>query len=151
MGKIYVQDLAAEAGSTYPEPWASQMGRRTFQELGEAAGLTQFGVVLVTMHPGDTSSLRHWHSHEDEFVWMISGELVLIQDGGETVLHPGDASGFKAGDTDGHHLMNRSGAEASFLAIGTRAADDICTYSDVDLAFHAAAGKFTRRDGSARD
>jgi len=148
MGKIDISGVAAEVGSTYPEPWASQMGRRSFRELGEAAGLTLFGVVLVTMHPGDTSSLRHWHNREDEFVWVTSGELVLIQDGGETVLRTGDAAGFRAGDRDGHHIVNRSGAEASFLAVGTRAADDVCTYADVDLAFHAAAGKFTRRDGT---
>jgi len=150
MPRIDVRRVAAEAGSTYPEPWASRMGRRTFRQLGDAAGLTQFGVNLVTMYPGDTSSLRHWHSREDEFVWMISGELVLIQDGGETVLRPGDAAGFRAGDTDGHHLVNQTGAEASFLAVGTRVADDVCTYSDVDLAFHSATRQFTRRDGTPR-
>ena len=151
MSRIDVDKVPAETGSTYPEPWGRQMGRRAFRQLGDAGGLTQFGVVLVTMYPGDTSSLRHWHSHEDEFVWMLSGELVLVQDAGETVMRPGDCAAFPMGDGDGHHLQNRSAAEAQFLVVGGRSAEDICTYSDVDLAFHAATGRFTRRDGSERD
>jgi len=150
MPKIDVAAVNASTGSTYPEPYATQMGARSFQPLGDAAGLTQFGVNLVTMQPGDTSSLRHWHSGEDEFVWIVSGELVLVQDGGETILKPGDAAGFKAGDPDGHHLQNRSGEVASFLAIGTRAERDTCTYSDVDLINHTdgAQSWFTLRDGT---
>ena len=150
MPKIDIDEVEAHTGSTYPEPYAAQMGGRAFQALGDAAGLTQFGVNLVTMQPGATSSLRHWHSGEDEFVWMVSGELVLVQDGGETVLRAGDAAGFKAGDPDGHHLRNHSGAVASFLAIGTREGSDTCTYSDVDL-INRTEGKrnwFTLRDGT---
>jgi uncharacterized cupin superfamily protein len=126
------------------------MGGRAFQALGDAAGLTQFGVNMVTMPPGAISSLRHWHSGEDEFVWVTSGELVLVQDGGETVLRAGDAAGFKADDPDGHHLQNRSAAPASFLAIGTRAQDDTCTYSDVDLINRTEGPRnwFTLRDGT---
>ncbi len=150
MPKIDLDNVESKTGSTYPEPYASQMGGRAFQALGDAAGLTQFGVNLVTMPPGAISSLRHWHSGEDEFVWMVSGELVLVQDGGETVLRAGDAAAFKAGDPDGHHLQNRSGAVASFLAIGTREGSDICTYSDADL-INRTEGKrnwFTLRDGT---
>ena len=150
MPKIDLDTVEARTGSTYPEPYASQMGGRAFQALGDAAGLTQFGVNLVTMPPGAISSLRHWHSGEDELVWVTSGELVLVQDGGETVLSAGDAAGFKAGDTDGHHLQNRSTAKASFLVIGTRGVDDTCSYSDVDLINHSEGARnwFTLRDGS---
>jgi uncharacterized cupin superfamily protein len=154
MPKIDIDAVESEIGSTYPEPYASQMGDRAFQALGDAAGLTQFGVNMVTMPPGAISSLRHWHSGEDEFVWVTSGELVLVQDGGETVMRAGDAAGFKAGDPDGHHLQNRSNAEARFLAIGTRVSTgggtDTCTYSDVDLINHTDGPRnwFTLRDGS---
>ena len=150
MPKIDLDTVEALTGSTYPEPYASQMGGRAFQALGDAAGLTQFGVNMVTMPPGAISSLRHWHSGEDEFVWVALGELVLVQDGGETVLCAGDAAGFKAGDPDGHHLQNRSGTPASFLAIGTRVQDDTCTYSDVDLINHTEGPRnwFTLRDGT---
>jgi uncharacterized cupin superfamily protein len=150
MPKINLDSVEAHIGSTYPEPYASQMGGRAFQALGDAAGLTQFGVNLVTMPPGAISSLRHWHTGEDEFVWVTSGELVMVQDGGETVLRAGDCAGFKAGDPDGHHLQNRSSAMASFLAIGTRAKTDTCSYSDVDLIFHTEGDRswFTLRDGS---
>ncbi|MGR3716037.1 MAG: cupin domain-containing protein [Thermohalobaculum sp.] len=150
MPKIEVDAVESFTGSTYPEPYASQMGNRAFQALGDAAGLTQFGVNLVTMPPGAISSLRHWHTGEDEFVWMVSGELVLVQDGGETVLRAGDAAGFKAGDPDGHHLQNRTSATASFLVIGTRATSDTCTYPDVDLINRTDGARnwFTLRDGT---
>ena len=150
MSKIAIESVPGKSVSFYPEPYASQMGRRTFQELGNAVGLTQFGVDLVTMYPGDTSSLRHWHSHEDEFLWVVSGELVLVQDEGAQVLRAGDAAGFALGDPNGHHLQNRSQAEAQYLVIGTRAKNDVCTYSDVDLKYHSNGGNgyFTRHDGS---
>lgn len=148
MPKIDLASVAAVSGSAYPEPWGSAMGRRTFQRLGEAGGLTQFGAVLVTLFPGDASSLRHWHSAEDEFVWVLDGEIVLAQDAGETVLRAGDAAAFPAGDPDGHCLKNRSEAPARYLVIGTRAAEDVCSYSDVDLVWNAADKRYTRRDGS---
>ena len=150
MPKIDLDAVEARTGSTYPEPYAAQMGGRAFQALGDAAGLTQFGVNLVTMPPGAISSLRHWHTGEDEFVWVVSGELALVQDGGETVLRAGDAAGFKAGDPDGHHLQNRTSATASFLVIGTRATSDTCTYPDVDLINRTDGARnwFTLRDGT---
>ena len=150
MPKIDLDTVESKTGSTYPEPYASQMGNRSFQALGDAAGLTQFGVNLVTMPPGAISSLRHWHTGEDEFVWVVSGELALVQDGGETVLRAGDAAAFKAGDPDGHHLRNRTSATASFLVIGTRATSDTCTYPDVDLINRTDGARnwFTLRDGT---
>ncbi len=150
MPQIDLDSVESKIGSSYPEPYASQMGGRSFQALGDAAGLTQFGVNLVTMPPGAISSLRHWHTGEDEFVWVTSGELVLVQDGGETVLRAGDAAGFKAGDPDGHHLQNRTSSTARFLVIGTRATNDTCTYPDVDLINRTDGARswFTLRDGT---
>lgn len=150
MPKIDIDAIERRNRSSYPEPWASQMAKRWSQRLGDAAGLTQFGVNLVTLQPGALSSLRHWHEREDEFVWVVSGELVLVEDGGETVLRAGDAAGFKAGAPDGHHLQNRSGETAQFLVIGTRAGTEICHYPELDLVYHAEGGRgwFTRRDGS---
>lgn len=151
MPRIDPAEVPAFTGSTYPEPHASRMGRRSFQALGDAAGLTHFGVNLVTLFPGDTSSLRHWHSAEDEFVWVLEGEVVLVQEAGETVLRAGEAAGFRAGDPDGHCLKNRSAAPARYLVVGTRAPDDVCTYSDVDLVWREAENRFTRRDGTPLD
>ncbi len=147
-------DLAAapvKTGSIYPEPWASEMAGRSSLRLGEAGGLTQFGVNLVRLAPGAKSSLRHWHAKEDEFVWVVSGELTLMQDAGETAMQPGDCAAFPAGVADGHQLVNRSGAEASFLVVGTKARDEVAHYSDVDLRLEMRDGRaeFTRRDGSA--
>jgi len=150
MPKIDIATTPIRSGSSYPEPYASQMSGRSFQSLGDIVGLTQFGVNLYTMQPGATSSLRHWHTGEDEFLWVIAGELVLVEDGGETVLHAGDAAGFRAGDPNGHHLRNRTAETARFLTVGTRATHDICRYSDVDLVNHTEGERcwFTRRDGT---
>ena len=138
-------------GSTYPEPHASDMGDRSLRLLGQAGGLTQLGVNLVTMQPGAKSSLRHWHEAEDEFLWMLSGELVLVENDGETVIRPGAAVAWPAGEPNGHHLINRSDAVATFLVAGTRAERDVCHYSDVDLLAHTDGARewFTRRDGAA--
>ncbi|MEM8754900.1 MAG: cupin domain-containing protein [Pseudomonadota bacterium] len=136
-------------GSTYPEPHASAMGDRSFQELGEAGGLTDFGAVLVTMPPETLSSLRHWHTEEDEFACVLEGELTLVEDDGPTIVGPGSFIAWAKGSPNGHRLENRSGAVARFLVIGSRSPTDVCVYSDVDLAFHAAeGGRFTRRGGA---
>jgi uncharacterized cupin superfamily protein len=150
MPKIDIHAIESSNESSYPEPYATQMAGRYYQHIGDAAGLTQLGVNIVTMQPNAVSSLRHWHSGEDEFVWVISGELVLVQNDGETVLRAGEAAGFKADDPDGHHFLNRSGAVASFLVIGTRVENDTCTYPDVDLINHSEGARswFTLRDGT---
>jgi uncharacterized cupin superfamily protein len=117
--------------------------------LGNVAGLTQFGVNLTRLKPGAASALRHWHENEDEFVYVIEGELVLIEDGGETVLRPGDCAGFKAGVPNGHHLVNKSQRDAVYLEIGTRAAAERGHYPDVDLVFErdARGMRFLHRSG----
>ena len=151
MGVIDRAAAPVKTGSIYPAPWAAMMAGRSSLRLGAAGGLTQFGVNLVTLAPGAMSSLRHWHEREDEFVWVVSGALTLVQDGGETAMGPGDCAAFPAGVADGHHFVNRSGAEASFLVAGTRSPDEVAHYSDVDLKLTMTAGRpvFTRRDGGA--
>jgi uncharacterized cupin superfamily protein len=114
--------------------------------LGEAAGLTDFGVNLLRLPPGTWSSQRHWHTAEDEFVYVLEGEVVLVTDAGEETLRPGDCAGFKAGDEDGHHLQNRSQADVVLLEVGSRKADDAGDYPDIDLRFSPKG--YTHKDGS---
>lgn len=153
MPKLDLSQIPFQTGSSYPEPYASEMGDRGRYALGDAGGLTQFGANLMVLQPGSKSSLRHWHKTEDEFVMVTAGELILVQDEGETLMHPGDFAAFKAGDTNGHHLINRTDQEARFLVIGTKVKSDVCTYSDVDMKVVMENGtdKFTRRDGTDLD
>jgi uncharacterized cupin superfamily protein len=125
--------LTERTGSGYPAPFEEACMARSKVALGDAGGLTQYGVNLVTLQPGAWSAQRHWHSHEDEFVWVVSGELVLVCDAGETVLKPGMAGTAKAGVADGHHLINRSSTDAVYLEVGTREPSDACSYPDIDL------------------
>jgi uncharacterized cupin superfamily protein len=150
MPKIDLATVPVKTGSIYPEPYAAQMQGRSSLRLGQAGGLTQFGANLVILAPGARSSLRHWHRSEDEFVMVTQGECMLIEDAGETVMRPGDCAAFPAGVTDGHCLVNRSGTEARFLVVGTKAASEVGTYSDVDLRVEMEAGnaRFTYKDGT---
>ena len=133
MPKIDIDNLSSDSATGYPEPFRKVVQGRSRKRLGNAAGLTQFGVNLTTLKPGAASALRHWHSSEDEFVYMLVGEVVLCEDGGEVVLRPGDAAGFKAGVADGHCLVNRSDSDAVYLEVGTRAERETAEYPDVDL------------------
>lgn len=142
-----------KTGSIYPEPYASMMQGRSSLRLGEAGGLTQFGVNMVMLEPGAMSALRHWHHNEDEFVWVVEGECTLIQDAGETLMRPGDCAAFKAGDQNGHHFLNRTDKVAKFLVVGTKAMQETAVYSDVDMMVHLNPGEmrkvlFTHKDGS---
>jgi uncharacterized cupin superfamily protein len=150
MPKIDLAKVPVKTGSIYPEPYAAQMQGRSSLRLGQAGGLTQFGVNLVILAPGARSSLRHWHRHEDEFVMVTQGECVLVQDAGETLMQAGDCAAFPAGDPDGHCLVNRSKAEARFLVVGTRAPSEVVTYSDVDMMVVMEGGdaRFTYKDGT---
>jgi uncharacterized cupin superfamily protein len=123
------------------------VANRIRQRLGEAGGLTQFGVNLLHLPPGAWSSQRHWHASEDEFIYVISGEVVLITDKGEEILHAGDCAAFPKNVPDGHHLVNKSSATAFCLEIGTRAADERVVYSDVDMLVDSKRG-FTHKDGA---
>ena len=122
-------------GSNYPEPYRSRMGERSKRRLGEACGLSRFGVNLVTLQPGGQSALRHWHTLEDEFVYVLEGEVVLVTDAGEQVLVAGLCAGYPAGRRDGHHFQNRSGAAARYLEVGNRAPGDFTAYPDDDLTW----------------
>jgi uncharacterized cupin superfamily protein len=133
MPRIDIAALPTDSRTIYPEPFRQVVAGRVRRRLGDATGLSQFGVNLTTLRPGAASALRHWHAAEDEFIYVVAGELVLCENGGETVLRPGDAAGFKAGSPDGHCLINRAGADAIYLEVGTRSARERVEYPDVDL------------------
>jgi uncharacterized cupin superfamily protein len=135
-------------GSSYPPEFAVLTAGRAKQALGNVAGLTGFGVNLVRLPPGAWSSVRHWHTHEDEFVYIIEGEAVLVTDAGEQILRPGMAAGFPAGAADGHHLINRTDATVTYLEIGSRHPQDDCYYPDADLFARHGEAFFRRKDGS---
>ena len=130
---IDAADVPERRGSTYPEPYAARMGDRAKRRLGDALGLTRFGVNLVTLAPGARSALRHWHTLEDEFVYVLEGEVVLVTDGGEQVLRAGACAGYPAGSRDAHQLVNRSGSPARYLEVGNRIDGDNAFYPDDDL------------------
>ena len=125
--------VSAVQHSVYPEPFKSHMGERSKRRLGEACGLTKFGVNLVTLAPGAQSALRHWHTLEDEFVYILSGEVTLISNAGEQQLNAGMCAGYPAGHRDGHHLINTSDRPAQYLEIGNRIPGDNAFYPDDDL------------------
>jgi len=133
MPKIDIASLKVEVATGYPEPYRAVTAGRARQRLGNAVGLDQFGVNLTRLKPGAQSAQRHWHVAEDEFVYVLEGELVLCENDGETILKPGDAAGFKAGVANGHCLINRSARDAVYLEIGTRAARETAQYPDIDL------------------
>jgi len=129
-------------GTIYPAQFAQGFEGRIKRALGDAGGLTQFGVNLTTLEPGAMSAQRHWHAREDEFIYVLDGELTLITDAGEEVLGPGMAACFPAGEPNGHHLVNKSGKPATYLEIGTRSADEDAEYPDIDLRAEKRGGKF---------
>jgi uncharacterized cupin superfamily protein len=149
MPKIDIARASVRTRSVYPDPWGAVTQGREKTALGDVAGLTQFGVNLTRLKPGAASALRHWHETEDEFVYVLEGEIVLIEDGGTTVLRPGDAAGFKAGVSNGHHLVNKSQRDALYLEVGTRAKRERAHYSDVDLVYDRdeSSFRFSRRSG----
>ena len=149
MGKIDVSKLKKHAGSGYPSPFDEPMRGRSRQRLGDAAELTQFGVNLLVLEPGAWSSQRHWHENEDEFVFVLSGDVVLVTDNGQETLSAGDCAGFPKGERDGHHLVNRSRSKAAVcLEVGTRAEVDFCDYPDIDMIFDSKVDAYTHRDGT---
>lgn len=151
MPKIDKSAIVPNTGTRYPPPHDAPCRGRHWLRLGDAAGLTQFGVSQYRLAPGVWSSQRHWHSHEDEFVYVLSGELVLVTDSGEETLRAGDCAGFRGGVRDGHCLQNRSSADAEFLVVGSRIDEDHGEYSDIDMVFLAGDGGYRRKDGSRFD
>ncbi len=133
MPKIDIDKLPLDSATKYPAPFRDVVKGRARQRIGNAGGLTQFGVNLLRLKPGAASSQRHWHQNEDEFVYMLEGEAVLCEDGGETVLKPGDAAAWKAGVANGHCLVNRSKSDAVFIEVGARAPAERVVYPDIDM------------------
>jgi len=141
--------IPVKTGSGYPTPFDVPCAARARQRLGDAAGLTDFGVNLLRLPPGAWSSQRHWHSAEDEFVFIVEGEVVLVTDTGEELLRSGDCAGFKAGVKDGHHLQNRSDRDAILLEVGSRrVAEDEGEYPDIDMRFLKNDEGYVHRDGT---
>jgi len=142
-------EVKARTGTIYPAPYAAALVGREKRVLGDLFGLTQFGVNLTTLQPGAWSSQRHWHEREDEFIYVVDGEIVLIDDAGEHVLTPGMCAGFKAGVANGHHLVNKSGKAATYLEIGARSINEIGHYTEADMVYTKRDGKplITRKDG----
>lgn len=134
-------DVRTTAGTTYPLAFRAKVEARIKRRLGDVVGLSQFGINLVTMPPGAWSSQRHWHTQEDEFIYIISGELVLVTGSGETVMRAGDCTGFPAGHADGHHLINRTAKDATYIEVGTRSPDEDVDYPDIDMIARRRAGK----------
>ena len=148
MPKIDIDQATVRVGSGYPSPYDEPCKNRKRWRLGDVAGLTQFGVNLLRLAPGTWSSQRHWHTAEDEFVWVVEGEVVLVTDEGEQVLRAGECAGFAAGIPNGHHLQNRSGKDALLLEVGSRSpALDGCDYPDIDMVIEPGSDAFQHRDG----
>ena len=148
MPKIDVAAVPERRGVGYPKPFDAPSAGRIRKRLGDAGGLKDFGVNLMHLPPGNWSAQRHWHSHEDEFVYVLEGELVLVEDGGETVLRAGDCAAFPKNTGNGHHLINRSGATAVYLEAGSRHPDDMTTCSDIDMKSANSDGRFVHKDGT---
>ena len=142
--------VTPRTGTIYPPEFAGPLKGREKRALGDVFGLTQYGVNLATLAPGTWSSQRHWHEKEDEFIFVIEGDITLIDDAGEHPLKPGMCAGFKAGVANGHHLVNKTKTLATYLEIGTRSANEVATYPDVDMKAVKTDGKFvlTRKDGT---
>jgi uncharacterized cupin superfamily protein len=148
MPKLDLSAIPRRQGVGYPAPFAAASAGRIRQRLGDAGGLKDFGVNLMHLPPGNWSSQRHWHSHEDELVYILDGELVLIEDGGETLLRAGDCATFPKNSGNGHHMINRSDRTAVYLEVGARSPGDLTTCSDIDMMSAASDGRFTRKDGT---
>ena len=152
MPKIDLATAPTRIGTAYPAPFNQPCLQRHRTKLGDAAGLEQFGVNLLRLPPGAWSSQRHWHTAEDEFTWVVDGEVVLVEDDGETVMRAGDCAGFKAGVANGHCFQNRSDRDAVLLEVGSRRPEeDGCDYPDIDLVLREGESVYRHRDGTPYD
>ena len=148
MKRIAIESAPTRFGSRYPSPYDKPCNGRKRWRLGDAARLTQFGVNLLRLPPGQWSSQRHWHASEDEFIYVLEGEVMLVTNSGEEILRAGDCAGFKAGEPDAHHLQNRSSSEAVILEVGTRnLMGDAAYYPDIDLELPGAGAGYAHKDG----
>ena len=149
MPKVDIAKVPVKSGTFYPAQFQAECKGRHKQAIGDAIGLTQFGVNITRIEPGQTSALRHWHEQEDEFIYMLEGELVLAENDGEVVLKAGDAAGFKAGSGVAHRLINRRNRDAVYFEVGTRAKTERVHYPDVDLELvrDEKGRRYQRRNG----
>ena len=143
------KNVPESTGSNYPQQFKYAVAGRVKKRLGDAARLQNFGVNLVRLAPGSCSALRHWHTCQDEFIYVLEGEVTLITNSGEQVLKSGMAAGFPAGDTDGHHLINHTNSDVVYLEIGDRTSGDSVNYPDDDLIAKASEKGwiFTHKNG----
>ncbi len=148
--KLDLTSVPIKTGTIYPAPYDDEVKGRSSLRLGDAGGLTQFGVNIVILAPGAKSSMRHWHLHEDEFVMITQGACTMMQDAGPVIMQVGDCAAFPAGVADGHCFINHTDTEARFLVVGSKAKAETATYSDVDLQVHQAGGlnRFSYKDGT---
>jgi uncharacterized cupin superfamily protein len=153
MPRIDISRIPAQQIVSYPKQFVAVISGREKQRIGDAVGLTQFGVNITRIKAGAASALRHWHEQEDEFIYVLEGELVLQENDGETLLRPGDAAGFKAGSGVAHCLINRTQRDAVYLEVGTRAASERVHYPDVDFLMErdATGRRYFRKSGEPID
>jgi uncharacterized cupin superfamily protein len=145
--KLDLDTIPQTNATGYPPQYAGEVQGRWYRRLAPASGITDFGYSHVTLEPGAWSAQRHWHEGEDEFVVMLAGEAVLVDDSGETMMRAGDIAAFPKNDGNGHVLQNRSDADCVYVAVG-RMADTACYYPDIDMHLFAGQG-FRRKDGGA--
>lgn len=150
MPKIDLAAIPLRTGTIYPDEYAGIVEGRSSLRVGDAGGLTQFGANIIILEPGAAASIRHWHVQEDEFLIVLSGELTLVEDEGETPMLPGDCAAFPAGVPNAHHMVNRSDAEARFIVVGTRTQGETAHYPDIGLKVDLTPDgpKFKYEDGS---
>jgi uncharacterized cupin superfamily protein len=146
MPKVDIGAIEPTNQSTYPDPYKSVVKGSWKRRVGRAAGFTELGATHVTLQPGAWSSQRHWHEGEDELLVILSGEAVLIENEGRTILRAGDICAWPKGQDNGHHLINESAAECSFIAVSAGNRLGRCTYSDIDLMVES--GRYTHKDGT---
>jgi len=143
---LHIDEVTPASGADYPPPYDVPCRQRRRRRLSDVFGLDQFGVNLVELAPGTWSSQRHWHERQDEFIYVVEGEVSLVTDAGETLLRAGMFAGFRAGEPNGHHLVNRSQVVARVLEVGTRTAEETAHYSDIDMIYVEGSG-YATRDG----
>lgn len=148
MPKIDIAAVPERKGTGYPAPFDAPCAERIRRRVGNAGGLGDFGVNLMHLPPGNWSSQRHWHTHEEEFIYVLEGELTLVEDGGETLLRAGDCAAFPKGTGNGHHMINRANRIAVYLEVGSRDPADVTYCSDIDMMSSHADGRFTHKDGT---
>ena len=147
MPKVDIESVRQTNRTGYPPPFDKDVAGRWYRRIGKAGGLTEIGVSHVVMEPGAVSAQRHWHEGIDEFVVMLDGEAVLVEDDGETVMRAGDCAVFPKDVANGHHLVNRSDRPCTFLAIDNRRGEGDCHYPDIDLHYDAAGNRMAHKDG----